>query len=739
MDRETVKAEEQVYFDEAYDCREKMRSRLRSFPDAAAHAEAAQKLHEYADHARRAIRGPGSPVAFGRMDTEESETWYVGYHAIWDSQNDIKVVNWQAPVATPYYEANVDDARGLVLRRDFSTEGNRILDFEDLVYAELALDVDQLLAPRVGPGAISDALLEDLERHRTGEMQDIVRTIQQAQYRLVREDLDRLLVIQGGPGTGKTAVALHRVSWLLFNYRDRIGPSDVMVVGPNPTFIRYIQKVLPGLGDESVRQSALTGLVTDVRFGQSEPTDLATLKGDLRMQSLIDRGLQDRISIPSDQLQVEVGTVMVTLGSKQLQPRVDRLRALRYSAGRQRLREFVREEVVRQAGRAPERDGQIDSLLDRIWPSLTPQAFLRELYGSERRLVTAAAEDFTAAEVRALYRRAEEKLSEEVWTQTDAAVLDYANYAMNGLPARRYEHIVVDEAQDLSPMELAMIARRSKTGSMTVLGDVAQSIGGWARDSWTDVIEALAGDVKTDLQELEIGYRVPRQIFEFAAQLLPHIAPTVTPPRIVREGISDPTLVSASAGEVPNRTVDAAAEYAGRGLPVGVIVPEELRSGVEAAFSRKGVNWSDARSHGLGGPIILVSPLDCRGLEFDAVVVVEPEAIVREQAMGHRLLYVALTRATQFLTVVHAGMALPFPPGDSVMPTTATASPPPDGPSRADVSIHPREERALEAFVSVLADEIKESLQPDLWAAAARRLRELLEGNGAEDPGSDSG
>jgi DNA helicase IV len=727
VDRESVKAEEQAYFDRAYDQRERMRARLDTLPEAAAHGGAADKLREFAEHAGRAMRAPGSAVAFGRMDTDQDETWYVGYHAIWDDQSDILVVNWQAPIATPFYEANVDDPMDLRLRRDFSTEGNKILEFQDVVFDEtLRADVARLLEPAEGPGPISDALLEDLERHRTGEMQDIVRTIQQAQYRLIRADLDQLLVIQGGPGTGKTAVALHRLSWLLFNHRDKLTPDNVLVVGPNPTFIRYIQKVLPGLGDRAIRQSALTGLVPDVQFGATEGSDLAKLKGDSRMERLVDRGLQDRISVPDETLQVDAGTTVVTFEPKKLAAQTDRFRALRFTAGRQRLREYVREEVIRRAGRSLERDGQIDALVDRVWPSLTPQAFLRELYGSERRLITAAQDDFTAADVRALYRRSEDKLSEEVWTRADAAVLDYCSYAMNGPPARRYEHIVIDEAQDLSPMELGMIARRSVAGSMTVLGDVAQSAGGWARHSWDDVIEALSSQAPPRTEELDIGYRVPRQIFEFAAQLLPHIAPSVTAPQVVREG-APPVLVHATDGKLGEKTVTAAAGYASSGLQVGVIVPTSVRSEIEEAFSDRDVNWFDARLHGLSGPITLVSPMDCRGLEFDAVVVVEPEAIVESEEQGHRLLYVALTRATKRMTVIHRGQALPLPVGGTDEPATGLPAPAQLAAAGSTGSAtSERERRAVDAFVEVLADEIRESLQPDLWMAVAEQLRETL-------------
>jgi hypothetical protein len=237
---------------------------------------------------------PRRAVAFGRIDTEDDEVYYVGYNAIWDDRSDILVVNWQAPVAQPYFGASTEVPMGLVRRRDFTvTEQNQITEFDDLVFAELAAQVAELEEP-------SDALLKDLARTRTGEMLDIVRTIQAAQFAIVSAPLDQLLVVQGGPGTGKTAIALHRVSWLLFNHRQELKPADVLIVGPNRTFVRYIKGVLPSLGDRDVDQRSLTELAPAVAIGRGESNEVARLKGDLRMVGLINRGLADRISVPRE-------------------------------------------------------------------------------------------------------------------------------------------------------------------------------------------------------------------------------------------------------------------------------------------------------------------------------------------------------------------------------------------------------------------------------------------------------
>lgn len=731
---------EQAYFDEALEHRERFRHGLERAPSAAVHRGAAAGIYTSVQDALSHLRGPEEAVAFGRMDTEDAETFYVGYNAIWNNDRDILVVNWQAPIAEPYFLANTSDAMGLVRRREFTVdEQNQISEFEDLLFANLLADVARLqgregpvqqelerMPARVPFNVPSDALLSDLERRRTGDMQDIVRTIQAAQFGIISEPLNQLLVVQGGPGTGKTAIGLHRVSWLLFRHQDELKPADVLVVGPNRTFVRYIKGVLPSLGDRDIDQLPLTDLAPAVMTGRTEDHDLLRLKGELRMMSLVDRGLADRIAVPDGLLEISSGTANVRFeraGREDLADQVERLRTRPYLLGRQALRVWLRDYAAKHRGQMLPAD-VLDNFLERIWPQLTAPAFLQDLWGSEARLLKAAGDDFTAREVRLLYRRSADRLGEETWSAADLPVLDFADFAISGRTPQRYRHIVVDEAQDLSPMELRSISRRCSTGSMTILGDLAQSTGNWARNSWDDVVAQLQGDCPPKLTELAFGYRVPRQVFEFAAQLLPLAAPGLTPPKVVRDGPAEPTLVHVSADELAAETVREARRYAGLGYSVGVICPVSRWEEVRGGFAREGAQCRDAARDGIGAGINLLHPTQVKGLEFDAVVVVEPELIMLESEPGTRLLYIALTRTTTFLSVVHAGEALPLGGGIDVAPMVVVPTPP-------ALAVSPKSfatpaPRVVTMLADALAEEVRGSLAPGLWEELIAQIRERL-------------
>jgi DNA helicase IV len=714
---------EQKYFDNALDHREKRRERLRHAAVAGADKKAAAALRLSAEDAIDELHGPAEAVAFGRIDLEQSETFYIGYNGILNDDKDALVVNWAAPVAGPFYRASYADSAGVLVKRTYTCESNTILDLDDVVFAELLADVERLQEGETLPFRDDDPLLQDLARKRSGEMEDIVRTIQAAQYEIMRADMDQLLVVQGGPGTGKTAIALHRIAWLLFNHRDRLAPADMLVIGPNPTFIRYVKGVLPSLGDQDIRHADVAALFGGVRVEREEHPDVARLKGETRIRGLIDRGLRDRVRVPEERLELEIGTQVITFGRPDLEVQIERLTGLRYALGRQQFREFIRDRL----GGGTDRDGQVEALVERVWPQLSPQAFLQDLLGSEGRLLLAGGEDFTAAEIRLLYRRAAERLADEVWSRADVPLLDYVDDRMNGAPAKRYAHIVVDEAQDLSPMELMMIARRSHEGSMSILGDLAQSTGVWARDSWDGVIEHLRSDLPVSSVELKYGYRVPRQIFEFAAHLLPYAAPGLTAPQVIRDGPEEPTFTQTNWADLGDAAVDAALAYLQRGYKVGLICPTPHMAEVTSAFDLRDVAWSDARREGITGPISVLTPSDARGLEFDAVVVVEPESIVQEELRGERLLYVALTRSTRYLTVVHVGSLLPLPEIPYAFPKNGQSSEgsrdnPPRGPSS-------REVRAAKALASVLADEIRDSFEPGIWEAVMTEIASQLSGS----------
>jgi DNA helicase IV len=336
-----------------------------------------------------------------------------------------------------------------------------------------------------------------------------------------------------------------------------------------------------------------------------------------------------------------------------------RAAAIGYAQRRTLLRNKLTQLVTQRLGTDPGRQPALDNLVDRLWPQLTASAFLRDLLGSRDRLLAAAADQFTAAEVTLLHRRGADRLSQEHWSAADLPLLDEADALINGAP-RRYAHIVVDEIQDLSPMQLRSVARRSATGSLTIVGDLAQATGAWAAQSWEEITRHLPDKLPVGIRPLRYSYRVPRQAYALAVRLLPVAAPAATAPEVVRDGPSEPVVHRVALAERAAQVAAVAIARAGEGAFVGIICPARCRREVESALAANGVTWSSADRGELGASVNLVSPREAKGLEFDAVVVVEPEAIVAEDERGHRMLYVALTRTTATLDVVCVGEPLPL-------------------------------------------------------------------------------
>ncbi|MBQ1027478.1 UvrD-helicase domain-containing protein [Micromonospora sp. C95] len=765
---------EQDYFDAAWEHRERMRTSLGSAAGAAANSGAAVRIRRDTQARQDKLGEPDEAVAFARMDDESGERLYLGYHAIFDDESNIVVVNWQAPAATRYHKATHTDPCGLRLKRDFTSKNNTIQSFTDVLLADLSAEIAELESWE----RPSDTLLNELGRNRTGSMQDIVRTIQAAQFDLIQTPLEGVMVVQGGPGTGKTAIALHRVSWLLFNYRHQLTAEKVLVIGPNPTFTRYTRMVLPTLGDTSVVQLDVHQLHPPVRKGGVELADVARLKGDQRMASLVERALYARVGLPGNDrhLRIAVDRHRFMLPAHDITAVIARARdsAGSYSERRQLFRQLLPENMFdllakdgsngfREISAAGLRQA-LDPLMDRIWPSATPAALLRELYSSRDRLIAAAGDEFTAREVSLLHRRAADKLSDEQWTNADLAVLDEAEHLINSVQGH-FEHIVVDETQDLSPMQLRSIARRSANGSFTVVGDIAQSTGKWARDEWDDVVRHLSSHMPVNYEELRYGYRVPRQVFEFAAKLLPIAAPSVKAPQVVREGPADPSIHHVHEGERAGEAVRVAMGHAAHGRSVAIICPDTCREDIELALIAKDVAWRAASEGELGPGINVVDPHEAKGLEFDAVVVVEPADIVADDVRGHRLLYVALTRTTRYLDVICIGDPLPDvdvesdrageaevlpddnepdpwgPVLDAIEAKLAEKEPKPFKDRCSDTPTDPApaataartkaSERVITAAAEDVVELLRESVVPNLWQAVLAKSAEII----ADRPG----
>ncbi len=741
---------DQRHFDTAWDQRERMRQSFAHLGETAAGPRAAAaEVRTRGKEIAASIAPAEEAVAFGRFD-DDDESIYVGRNLIMSQDRDVLVVNWQAPAAAPYYRATVADPIGIRRRRVFTTQRNRITRFEDTVFAELARRVEELTERQKVD--INDALLADLERVRTSEMQDIVQTIHHSQYDLVQLPLGLLLIIQGGPGTGKTAVVLHRVSWLLFNEHDLV-PEDILVVGPNAAFTQYIKSVLPALGDASVAHIPLTHLGPVRSTGRVEPYETLELKGQARMTGLLARALSNRVRPPSEPIEVDTTAGRRILNPQGIAEGVRRLvpaggttfEPSSYSSGRSALRQLIESAVLALPNRPSAVARSVDAALDRIWPALTPARFLQELLASRNSLIQAGGDDFTARDIDRLYRQAASNLGAESWSDADVALLDEADWLINR-PLPSYSHIVVDEAQDLSSMQLRSLVHRSTNGSFTLSGDIAQSTGPWARDSWTDVLGALqTNDVNSAVRNLEYGYRVPKEVYAVAQPLLGLIAPELEPPIVVRNAPRAPELRWTETEDVLASALQEAQAYAGKGFFVGMICSDDTIGPLAEAVEEAGVSARLVNSGQLGQSINLMTASESKGLEFDAIVVIEPAAIASDGSHGLRNLYIALTRTTKHLSVVYS-KALPeigLQPGrDELVTLAEPVSLADDAPQSSSSASEPRPgnplpprlQKAVDTYAEGLAEEIGISFQPSAYDALLRSLAALLGVQPTADP-----
>ena len=691
-------SDEQAYIDHAYDCLEQSREaawRLRDLNEADlggtfqarfernAFDEALLKRLTDLDLGKAALvfgridrhvesNGAGNGQGNGDDDDDgdgELEGFHIGRLAVADERQEPVVVDWRAPVAEPFYRATGRAPMGLSRRRHFALKGRALVGIEDEVFNGANGDGDDGL---VGPGA----LIAALEQSRTGQLGDIVATIQAEQDEIIRSPLAGVLVVQGGPGTGKTVVALHRAAYLLYTYRFPLEDQGVLVVGPNRVFLRYIHRVLPSLGESGVEQVVLADLVPAVRIQATEAHATARVKGHVRMAALLANAVRDRQrALPRD--------LVVPFGLTTLRLDVETSRRIVRGAARRAhthnaARKFV-EQALFDALAASSRD-QVDSgtvrertrstdevraALEAMWPVLTPAQLLHDLFGSPALIRLAARGALDDDEIELLARPRSAHVDDVIWTDADVPLLDEALELLGPKPARpgvevdeirTYGHIVVDEAQDLTPMALRMLTRRSLNGSMTVVGDLAQATGAFAPDSWDDVLAHLPSRKPARVHELTIGYRIPAQSMALAARVLSVAAPGLVPPRSVREGDVAPVIRRIASAELTGEvasTVESLLAALGDGS-VAVVTPGSQADEIATALESRGLAVGRAARQALEAQVTVVPVGLVKGLELDAVVVVEPARIVAEERQGLRALYVALTRATKRLVIVHA-------------------------------------------------------------------------------------
>ncbi len=632
---------EQRYFDHAYECLERMREVVARAATATDQEVAALALEAWSARRLATYEDAERGLLFGRLDFEEVERpLYVGRRWVHDDDREQVVVNWQAPAARPFYTATPVDPQRVTLRRRFRTQGRRLLDI-----ADEALDGTTLDGASVG-----DFLLEELERSRESRMRDIVATIQADQYRLITREPDRPLVIQGGPGTGKTAVGLHRASWLLYTFRERLSRVRVLVVGPNRTFMEYVSHVLPALGENAVEQRAVSELVDGVEVTLQDPLEVARLKAEPVLAEVVRRAAELRVAGEPGEVLLRLEGEYIRVRAREARELLDEVREEHgtTAAARERFRMgLVRRfyaaygqtlgggairdgEEIEKALRA---GGYLNHVVEQAWPAVSPEKLVRALYTTPAFLAEAADGLLSADEQRFLRRRG------SGWSDADVPLLDEA-HALVGEPARTYGHVIVDEAQDLTPMQLRMVARRAREGSLTALGDVAQGTGPVVYANWQDVLRHLPRGDEAEVEELRHAYRVPREIMDLALPLLDHIAPNVERPLAYRTGAAAPDIRRVPEDALLQEAYREAARLAREEGLVALIVPDEL---AEPALA-------DVDAYE-GVP--LLTPRQAKGLEFDHVIVVEP-ALIADREQGLRHLYVSLTRPTKTLVVLHA-------------------------------------------------------------------------------------
>lgn len=617
-------------------------------------------------------------LVFGRIDADADhggDTYYIGRLSVADDDQEPVVVDWRAPVAEAFYRATGPQPMGLVRRRHFTSRGRTLLNLEDELFGD---------AVRGEAGGISladddriqghGALIRALEHTRTGKLGDVVATIQAEQDETIRSPLSGVLIVQGGPGTGKTVVALHRAAYLLYTHRFPLEGQGVLVIGPNRLFLGYIDQVLPSLGEAGVELATLGDLVENEIIRGDDLPAVARVKGDARMADVIAKAVRDRERKLRSELRVGMGAQTLTL-SLEASGHIVRDARRRYRLHNP-ARRFVEEQVFAVLAASARNEVTVEAVseqlrrhplvveaLEWMWPLLSPGELVHDLFGSRALIELASRELLNLEEAALLYRPRTPLGHDVVFTRNDAPLLDEALAILGPRKRRRghddairtYGHIVVDEAQDFSPMQLRMIARRSLSGSLTVVGDIAQATGAWAHESWDEITDHLPTRRGVRRAELTIGYRIPAPNMELAARVLRVAAPQLTPPRSVREDGAEPQITQSVAGRLLDQVVETTIAERDAIDPgsLAVIVPTRLVDPVSSALTAAGVAHGLATRQGLEQPVTVVPVSMVKGLELDASVVVEPAAIVDEEAQGPRALYVALTRSTKHLAIVH--------------------------------------------------------------------------------------
>src|SRR5579863_3854288 len=664
-------------------------------------------------------------LVFGRTDAEENDaplSLYIGRIGLRDDEHEPRLIDWRAPAAHPFYAATPKDPNGLIRRRHIYTRNRTVTGVDDEVF-----DLDRLSESDRKTLSGEAMLIASITASRTGRMSDVVATIQAEQDRVIRASLQGVLVVQGGPGTGKTVAALHRAAYLLYTHRRVLERRGILVIGPNATFLRYISQVLPSLGETDVVLSSIAELFPRVTAAPDDDPQAAAVKGDLKMVSVLRHAVRNHQQVPAADLVITVDSIRMTVPRQVCLRARDRARAMRkpHNVARKQFIIELLGALATAEGTALGRPLDPDDLpytrarlwdeppvraaLDALWPFLTPQRLVAGLLAEEAALRAAAPglseaeravvhrpdapEAWTVADVPLLdeaaqllgaddsaerrqrraadrERRAQERYAREVleitgllgqgqvdfldpatlaaWNRDPGQQLTTAERAWAD-PSWAYGHVIVDEAQELSAMAWRMVMRRIPTRSLTVVGDLAQRGSAAGARSWAQMLDPY---VKGRWREerLTVNYRTPAEIMAVAADVLASVAPGEQPPESVREEGVPPRAVQGLDRVAP--VVDAELAEMGDGGRLAVIAPTSRIAALARALPGA-VPGDQAES--LDAPVALLTVGQSKGLEFDRVVLVDPAGILAQSPAGGHDLYVAITRATHRLTVVHHG------------------------------------------------------------------------------------
>ncbi|WP_437077645.1 HelD family protein [Streptomyces sp. enrichment culture] len=634
---------------------------------SASGADAEVLGHRLRSRAKELRELPPGPLFFGRLDFGRGEPGHAGqsYHVgrlriTEHPASPPLVVDWRAPVSRTFYQASARDPQGVVVRRRFGWAPGSKGDSGDLTGLE-----DEHLER--GEDRVSGIVAREIERPRVGPMRDIAATIQPEQDDLVRGDLGRTVCVQGAPGTGKTAVGLHRAAYLLYTHPRRMRRDGLLVLGPNRTFLTYIAEVLPSLGETGVRQATLAEEIARHPATGEDDERTALVKHGTRMAEVLRRALYARVRTGhEDSLAVSDGSYRWRVDGDALARIVAGVldEAPPYAVGRERVRarivRAVREQAERRSGprgaawvRRLERARPVSAYVDAVWPDVRPEQVVAELLSDAEPLGRAADGILDAEEQCALlWARPPRSWRSAVWSAADLLLLDEVAGLIEH--PEGYGHVVVDEAQDLSPMECRAIARRAAFGSLTVLGDLAQGTTPWAARSWPEQLRHL-GRPGAAVTPLTTGFRVPQAVVELTNRLLRRLDVNVPAARSLRPDGEVRNRVVANPAEVPGAVVAAVREALEREGSVGVVAAD-----AHVPLLRRALAEAEAAGpETLEERVSVVPASVVKGLEYDHVVAVEPAAIAEAEERGLHRLYVVLTRAVSRLEVVRA-RPLPF-------------------------------------------------------------------------------